>query len=321
MGRADYLQLGDWNVQCYQCGRKRKGSTMKKHWQGYWVCPEHWEPRHPQDFVRNVPDDMTPPWSQPQPAPVFTIPRGAVDGLGLTEHIAWVIIRTRALVDSFTLAEDITGVTDALFDSLGVADSVRMDVAQNPQEVLSLGEVVGHQVFNDTQLNGFVLNGLALNSNKLLEISLVLGDGLSVGDALNGVNSKSLADSLSLAEAVGVDAQLRLADTCTITDIPDYQIFTPTQLNGFALNGLVINSNNLVSGSVVLGDSLTLTDSVSSSRSLSVSDSAALTDSLGVSFGKTLGDSTSMSDSLSHQWFTAAQINGLQLNGASLNGN
>ena len=71
MGRADFLQLGDWNVQCYQCGRKRKGSTMKKHWQGYWVCPEHWEPRHPQDFVRNVPDDMTPPWSQPMPTPTF----------------------------------------------------------------------------------------------------------------------------------------------------------------------------------------------------------------------------------------------------------
>lgn len=72
MGRADYLALGDWNVQCYQCGRKRKASMLKKHWQGFWVCPEHWEPRHPQDFVRNTTDNMTPPWSQPQPTPQFT---------------------------------------------------------------------------------------------------------------------------------------------------------------------------------------------------------------------------------------------------------
>jgi hypothetical protein len=70
-GRADYLELGDYNAVCYQCGRKRKASTMKKHWQGYWVCPEHWEPRHPQDFVRGVPDPQTPPWAQPMPTDIF----------------------------------------------------------------------------------------------------------------------------------------------------------------------------------------------------------------------------------------------------------
>lgn len=64
-GRADYLQLGDWNAVCFECGRKRKATELKKHWQGYWVCPEHWEPRHPQDFVRAVRDDQTPPFTQP----------------------------------------------------------------------------------------------------------------------------------------------------------------------------------------------------------------------------------------------------------------
>jgi len=65
MGRADYLALGDWNAICYECGRKFKASMLKKHWQGYWVCPEHWEPRQPQDFVRAIPDIQTPPWTQP----------------------------------------------------------------------------------------------------------------------------------------------------------------------------------------------------------------------------------------------------------------
>lgn len=63
-GRADYLELGDWNAVCFECGRKRKASSMKKHWQGYWVCPEHWEARQPQDFVRSVPDIIQPPWVQ-----------------------------------------------------------------------------------------------------------------------------------------------------------------------------------------------------------------------------------------------------------------
>jgi hypothetical protein len=70
-GRADFLDLGDWNAVCYQCGRKRKASMLRRHWQGYYVCPEHWEPRQPQDFVRGVQDIQTPPWTQPMPADVF----------------------------------------------------------------------------------------------------------------------------------------------------------------------------------------------------------------------------------------------------------
>lgn len=70
-GRADFLSLGDWNAVCYQCGRKRKASTLKRNWQGFWVCPEHWETRQPQDFVRGIQDIQTPPWTQPMPADTF----------------------------------------------------------------------------------------------------------------------------------------------------------------------------------------------------------------------------------------------------------
>lgn len=62
MGRADYFALGDWNAICDQCGRKRKGSTLRLQWNGLWVCPEHWEPRQPQDFVKAVPEHPTPPF-------------------------------------------------------------------------------------------------------------------------------------------------------------------------------------------------------------------------------------------------------------------
>lgn len=65
-GQADYLALGDYNATCSMCGRKRKASTMVKNWQGMFRCPEHNEPRHPQDFVRGVQDIQTVPWSQPQ---------------------------------------------------------------------------------------------------------------------------------------------------------------------------------------------------------------------------------------------------------------
>lgn len=70
-GRADYLVLGDWNAVCYECGRKRKASMLVRHWQGYYVCPEHWETRQPQDFVRGVPEEIQPPWTQPMPEDEF----------------------------------------------------------------------------------------------------------------------------------------------------------------------------------------------------------------------------------------------------------
>lgn len=71
MGQADFLRLGDWNAQCYECGRKFKASDLKRHWKGYYVCLEHWEPRQPQDFVRGTKDVQTPAWTQPEPEPTF----------------------------------------------------------------------------------------------------------------------------------------------------------------------------------------------------------------------------------------------------------
>ena len=65
MGRADFYEEGGWNVRCSMCGFKRKASTMVKNWQGMYRCPEHDEPRYSQDFVRAVPDVVTPPWTQP----------------------------------------------------------------------------------------------------------------------------------------------------------------------------------------------------------------------------------------------------------------
>lgn len=70
-GRADYLELGSWNVTCGQCGRKRKSGDVRQlpagvPGAGLYVCyPEHWDYRHPQEFVRAVPDLQTTPYAQP----------------------------------------------------------------------------------------------------------------------------------------------------------------------------------------------------------------------------------------------------------------
>lgn len=81
-GHADFLQLGDWNATCSLCGFKFKASELRKHWQGQYRCQKCWEPRHPQDYVKGIPDDMSVPWSQP-PADFFIpMPPGLYGGPG-----------------------------------------------------------------------------------------------------------------------------------------------------------------------------------------------------------------------------------------------
>lgn len=66
MPNADYLKFdGDWNANCDRCGFKFKASKLKEEWTGFMVCKECWEPRHPQDFLRGVPDDPSVPWTRP----------------------------------------------------------------------------------------------------------------------------------------------------------------------------------------------------------------------------------------------------------------
>ena len=72
-GSADHLVLGDWNAVCSMCGHKFKASELVKHWHGMMRCRTCNEARHPQEYVRAVPDMQTPPWTQPEPADVFAV--------------------------------------------------------------------------------------------------------------------------------------------------------------------------------------------------------------------------------------------------------
>lgn len=61
-----HLVLGDWNAICQQCGRQFKASELKKRPRdNLMVCKDDWETRHPQEFVKAVPDSGKVPWTSP----------------------------------------------------------------------------------------------------------------------------------------------------------------------------------------------------------------------------------------------------------------
>lgn len=63
---------GDYWMICDRCGFKRRRSQMQKTWDGLWVCPEDFETRHPQDYVKGVVDKQSVPVARPEPDPIYS---------------------------------------------------------------------------------------------------------------------------------------------------------------------------------------------------------------------------------------------------------
>jgi hypothetical protein len=55
---------------CDVCGFRYKHEDLRERWDGQMVCDADFETRHPQEFVRAVPDQKPLPWSRPYPTEV-----------------------------------------------------------------------------------------------------------------------------------------------------------------------------------------------------------------------------------------------------------
>ena len=51
---------GDHWVECDRCGSAIRSSEAMPTWDNLLVCPDDFEPRHEQDFVRSRQDDQSP---------------------------------------------------------------------------------------------------------------------------------------------------------------------------------------------------------------------------------------------------------------------
>jgi hypothetical protein len=54
-----------YNVLCDVCGFKMKSNEVRKRWDGYMVCSEDWEVRHPSDFYQTQNDTHKLPFTRP----------------------------------------------------------------------------------------------------------------------------------------------------------------------------------------------------------------------------------------------------------------
>lgn len=61
-----YYISGDFKAQCDVCGQKFKAHELRLRWDGYMVCKNDFELRHPQDLLRTVPYTNAVPWTRPE---------------------------------------------------------------------------------------------------------------------------------------------------------------------------------------------------------------------------------------------------------------
>lgn len=68
----NYYVSGEWNLICDVCSKKIKAHDAKQRWDGLVVCPDDFEHRHPQDYVKAKIDKITVPFTRPIPPLTFT---------------------------------------------------------------------------------------------------------------------------------------------------------------------------------------------------------------------------------------------------------
>lgn len=61
----NHFKSGEWNLICDSCAKKIKSSIAKQRWDGFIVCPDCYEQRHPQDFVKAKIDKIIVPYIRP----------------------------------------------------------------------------------------------------------------------------------------------------------------------------------------------------------------------------------------------------------------
>jgi hypothetical protein len=69
----NHFVSGENNIICDICGKKIKINEARVRWDGFLVCHDDWETRHPQDFVRARQDKISVDMTRPRPPDVFEI--------------------------------------------------------------------------------------------------------------------------------------------------------------------------------------------------------------------------------------------------------
>ena len=178
----NYFSSGQWNFYCDVCGRKLKSGEGRKRWDGYMVCSDDYETRHPQDFLRTKPDRQSVPWSRPKTPDIF-IP------INFTEH-----------------PTDIIGIDETVTTSTDFYRYVGQIIFPTNLDVVNGGQVNLLAINTNSIDDPAPTNNETITFSELLSVSvgqnIFVTDSISFSETLFEVEGESLSDSFGFSESV-----------------------------------------------------------------------------------------------------------------------
>jgi len=127
MSKGWEYKSGDWLVICDSCSKKLKASQTKERWDGFRVCPECWEPRHPIDFIRVRSDKISVPFTRPQPTDIFNEVIGFIDIWEVSDTFSTLREYVRDHSDSVETTDSTVYEIGSLFsEEVSVADGLSL---------------------------------------------------------------------------------------------------------------------------------------------------------------------------------------------------
>jgi hypothetical protein len=117
---SNYFESGLWNVVCDRCGSKLKNTEVKLEPRtGEMVCEKCWEPWHPQEITRPIPESQKLPFTRPEGTD--TTSPAAPTNRGTVTMLAGAL--TAVITDSQITSSKRILITGASLDPKGVLSS------------------------------------------------------------------------------------------------------------------------------------------------------------------------------------------------------
>lgn len=138
----NYYISGDHNVTCDVCSKKIKMSEAKLRWDGFLVCKDDYEMRHPQDFVRARQDKISVDNTRPIPPNTF--------------------ILLNPIFESFTVSDNIITATDYVrpfSDVVATSENMTFSAIKNINETVTINENISLPGSGKLQLSDSVIIG------------------------------------------------------------------------------------------------------------------------------------------------------------------
>ncbi len=235
---------GTWAAICDVCGFRFPSDKLKLRWDNLTVCHDDWEVRHPQDFLKIPKDKIAPDWVKPENL-TFRESIGVFEILTATDTIS--VTQVIPVTDNIYTSDVIYPTLSSnpyLNDTGTTSESLTSSFSTNIYDSSTTTETIGWRTYDTTQLNGFVLNGLGLNSSDLLTVSVSVTDTATTSDSITkqfGVNTNDTVNHTD--NGVVLNVTTNLTDSATSAEYLVLQATSTALLGGRQLNGASLNAN------------------------------------------------------------------------------